>query len=155
MKLIRIVQLIAVTALLLTGCSHLSSKPIGAETPAEAEARALQSREDAARILKVATSAAAEVALQKDLDNRRHIELAVAILETFLIGTDYSPDALTKALAPVFKEVRDPAIELAIKFAGESYQIAYGRHAKNRIAQNQTAFLFLQAIRDGAKDSLN
>jgi hypothetical protein len=110
---------------------------------------------DAAIILRSASRSAAVLAMNDSADAQKYINLAVATLETFVTGNDYTPGALTKALGPVLKEVKDPKIALAVDTATDMYEVFWGRYVKNKIASNTTALLFLNALHDGAKSALS
>lgn len=109
---------------------------------------------DAAIILRSTSRSAAVLAMNDSADAKKYINLAVVTLDTFITGNDYTPGALTEALTPILKEVKDPKIGLAVNTAVDIYQIFWGRYVKGKIAANQTAVLFLTALRDGAKSSL-
>jgi hypothetical protein len=109
---------------------------------------------DAAVILRSASRSAAVLAMNDSADAKKYVNLAVATLETFVTKNDYTPGALTAALAPVLKQVKDPRIALAVDTATDMYEVFWGRYVKNKIASNETALLFLNALHDGAKSAL-
>lgn len=146
---------------LLAGCTLLggpgwtdSGTGGGAADPAVLAAERAQAIQDAAVIVKGAAREAAGLAIAKDAGNAKFVNLAVTTLDTFLVGKDYTPGALTSALGPVLKEAQDAKVRLAVNAVADLYQIFYGRYAKSQIAQNETAALFLTALRDGASQAL-
>jgi hypothetical protein len=135
-------KLLALFAVILAmGCAH---------TPEDR----VQTIQDASIILRNVARGAAAVAVDENPANKKHVQLAVATLDTFLTGEDYTPDALVKALEPVLKEVRDVKVNLAINTAIDLYDVLYGRHVRRKVQSDETARLFLTALRDGAKQAL-
>jgi hypothetical protein len=136
------------------GCA---SAPAGATADQQA-AVAAQNAKTISRIalsLKTASRGAAAVAILKDPKNRENVQLAVTALNTFLVGTDYSPGALSSALKNNVKEVGDPQIQIAVDMVIDLYEAAWGEQAKGKIAQNAIAAAFLNALRDGAQEALD
>lgn len=113
-----------------------------------------QNTQDAAIILRTAARGAATVAIAKNPDNTKYVQLSVAAMDTFLVNGNYQPGALVKSLSPMVKEVKSPEVALAINSVTDLYEVFYGRYAKNQIAQNETASLFITALRDGAQSAL-
>lgn len=114
-----------------------------------------QTLQDASIILKSAARDASALAIDSNQDNKKYVTLAVATMDTFLVGNDYTPGALAKALAGVIKQVQDVRVNLAINAVTDLYEIFYGRYVKNQIASNPTAILFITALRDGASQGLD
>lgn len=145
--------LAAFAILIFDGCAHA---PVNAtpEQIAAVNAQNQQTLSDSATVLKGAARAVAVAAIQKDPSNAQHVRQGVLVLETFLTGTDYTPGALTTAFQPVFKEIKDPMVGLAINSALDLYQIFYGRLAKGQINQNEIAHALLTALHDGGTEAL-
>jgi hypothetical protein len=114
-----------------------------------------QAIKDSAVILKNAARDASALAIGENPDNAKIVNLVVTGLDTFLLGTDYTPGALTKAISPMVKEVKDVKVNLAINTVLDLYQVYYGRYVKQQIAANDNAVLFLTSLRDGASQGLS
>lgn len=147
LKVSLMVLLTCVLAGLFTGCATTSTGGKGIVMDA-------QTIQDSAVILRNAARDAAALAIQQNPQNKPYVTLAVATLNTFLVGSDYTPGALTAALTPIVKQVKDVRISLAINTVTDVYEVFYGRYAKQQIAGNVTANLFLTALRDGAAQAL-
>lgn len=111
---------------------------------------------NASVILRSAARNAAALAIQDNPDAIKGVKLAVAALDTFLVGDSYAPGELVKALEPVVKEVRDVKVALAVNTVTDLYEVFFGRYVKGQIATaaNGNAALFLVALRDGAVQAL-
>lgn len=142
MRTIKVFGLVCIFIIFCQGCASIGEN---ANQP---------NKQDAAVILRTAARGAATVAISKDADNKTHVALALSALEVFLVGNDYTPGALTKALEPTFKELKNPEIALALNTVIDLYDVFYGRYVKGQISRNETALLFLTALRDGAKQAL-
>lgn len=126
---------------------------IGTTGCATTGANSQQRIQNAALAINTAANAAAVIAIQKKADNKRHVELAVAVLDNLLVGQTYEPGAITAALQPSIKELNDPTITLAVNTALNLYNALYGSYVKGKIGSNENARLLLTALRDGAKAS--
>jgi hypothetical protein len=135
---------LAVAPLLFMGCAT-SGGPVLTQ----------QTLNDAAIVLEGAARGAAVLAIAKDAKNREYVQLAVAALDTFLVGDSYVPGDLVKALSPVVAKVNDPAVFLAVNTATDFYQAFYGRYVKGKVSENANAKMFLTALRDGAASALS
>lgn len=116
-----------------------------------------QTLNDASIILRNAARSAGALAIQDNPDAVKHVKLAVAVLDTFLVGDNYAPGELVKALEPVIKEVEDVKIALAVNTVTDLYEVFFGRYVKGQVsgAANGNAALFLVALRDGAQQALD
>lgn len=113
-----------------------------------------QAIKDSAVILKNAARDASALAIAENAGNAKVVNLIVTGLDTFVVGTDYTPGALTKAISPLVKEVKDVKVNLAINTVLDLYEVYYGRYVKSQIAANENAVLFLTALHDGASQGL-
>lgn len=149
-----ILLLIAVSlttlSLFLTGCASTATKSDTAPVIDQ------QTLNDAAVLLRNASRNAAALAIQDNQDNRKYVVLAVAAIDTFLVGDNYTPGAFSDALKPVIEEVNDVRISLAINTVTDLYDIFYGRYVKGKLAAaaNGNAALFIRNIREGAFSAL-
>lgn len=110
-----------------------------------------QTMQNVSLVLNTAANAAAIIAIKDNPDNRKHVELAVTILDNLLVGGTYEPGAVVSALQPVIKELRKPEINLAVNTALNLYNALYGSRVKDKIGGNANAKLLLTALRDGVK----
>lgn len=153
--------MLALVAIMMgsTGCTTTKqtviTNPDGTFTTNSVKTVDPQTVANAAVVLRSAARSAAVLAMNDTPDAKKYINLSVTTLDTFVTGNDYTPGALTKALQPVLKQVKDPKIALAIDTATDLYEVFWGRYVKDKIASNQTALLFLTALRDGAKSALD
>jgi hypothetical protein len=152
-KPLLIVSVIALTLGFAIGCATAPANATP-EQIAAVQAANQQKLNDSAVILRNLARTSATLAISDDQSNAKHVKLAVVTLETFLTGASYEPGALTTAMQPVLKEIKDPKINLAVNSILDLYQIFYGRIAKDKISQNEIARTLLTAIHDGAVDSL-
>lgn len=129
---------------IVTGCSTIQRTP-------EEQTQLIDA---AAVVLKSSARGASVLAIEANVKNADYIRLAVSALDTFVVGSDYSPGALAKALAVVIKQTREPLVQLAISSSIDLYEIFYGRYAKGRIADT-VAVKFITALRDGAQGALD
>jgi hypothetical protein len=143
LSLILTVALMAISITTFSGCATAGGPTVDQQTIA-----------DSAIILKGAARSASALAIQKDVKNKQYVQLAVTTLETFVVGTDYTPGALTQALSPMIKDLNKVEISLAVNTVLDLYNIYYGRYVKGKIAGNETAVLFLTALHDGAKEGI-
>jgi len=145
MKKIKILFVLAglISLGFLTGCATTNGTGVDQQT-----------LNDSAIILRNAARNASALAISKKDDNKKYVQLAVATLDTFLVGNDYTPGALTKALEPLIKEVKTVEVNLAINTVIDLYEVFYGRYVKSKVAANENALLFLKALRDGAQQGL-
>ena len=137
----------AVALFALGGCASTPTDP----SQPQAES---QNLDEASTALRIASRGAATYAITKDAKNEQHVRLAVTVLDEFLVGNAYTPGALSDALKPHFKELRDPGIKLAIDTALDFYQIFYGRTVRGKVGEQAAARLLITALRDGARDAL-
>jgi hypothetical protein len=137
--------ILAIAPMLFMGCATSGQGPVLTQ----------QTLNDAAIVLEGAARGAAVLAIAKDAKNREYVQLAVAALDTFLVGDSYVPGDLVKALSPVVAKVNDPAVFLAVNTATDFYQAFYGRYVKGKVSENANAKMFLTALRDGAASALS
>jgi hypothetical protein len=145
-------------SILLTGCASTPATGDGGAVVTNAPPVFNQQALDAAAIvLRGAARNAAAIAIEKNADNRKYVTLAVTTLDTFLVGNDYTPGALKKALEPVIKEVKDVYVGLAINTVTDLYEAFFGRYVKGQVATwaNGNALLFLTNLRQGAAEALD
>lgn len=109
-----------------------------------------QTLNDVSIILRNAVRSAGAIAIQENPDAAKHVRLVAVVIDTFLIGGNYQPGALVKALEPVVKEFKDVKVALAVNTATDLYEVFYGRYVKDRIAERINAVILLAALRDGA-----
>lgn len=128
---------------LLTGCATTSTGQVDEQTI-----------QDVAIALRSAARSASLLAVEDNADNVKYVQLAVTVLDQFLVGDDYTPGALVKALEPVLKDVNDAKIKIAINTVTDLYEAFYGRYVRGQVKANATAFLLLKYIRDGAAAAL-
>lgn len=144
-----LLALLLLVSFVVTGCKS-TPNPDGTSGPVLDE----QTLQDAAVILRGTARSAAVLALEDKPSARKGVELAASVLENLVIGETYTPGDVTEKMKPIIKEVNDPKIALAVNAVLDTYTIFYGRYAKGQIRQNATAALFLNALKDGAKDAL-
>lgn len=150
--LMKKLKTLAATLALLTLVAAPLTFTTGCQTPnGQVSDQTLQ---DAAIVLRSAARGAALVAIEDKPGNARYVQLAVTVLDQFLVGDDYAPGALVKALEPVLKEVSDMKVKLAINTVTDLYEVFYGRYVRGQVKGNTTAFLLLKYIRDGAQQAL-
>lgn len=113
-----------------------------------------QTIQDSAVVLKNLARSTALLAMEKDAENRKYVNLAIAAMDTFLTGTNYTPGLLAATLEPVFKEVKDVKVQIALNTVTDLYEIYYGRYVKDKIAGNETARLLLTSLRDGGVEAI-
>lgn len=146
-------------SILLTGCASNPKPPAGDGTTVTNKPPIIsqQTLNDSAVLLRNAARNAAALAIQDNPDNRKYVALAVTTMDTFLVGADYTPGALVKAMEPVLKEVKDVRIALAVNTVTDFYEVFYGRYVKSQIAAaaNGNALLFLTNLRQGAAEALD
>src|SRR3954464_4136654 len=99
-KKILLITLLPLPPLPFMGCATSGQGPVLTQ----------QTLNDAAIVLEGAARGAAVLAIAKDAKNREYVQLAVAALDTFLVGDSYVPGDLVKALSPVVAKVNDPAV---------------------------------------------
>jgi hypothetical protein len=137
-------SLLLITAGLGSGCSTVGGQPvINPQTAA-----------DAAVILRASARNAALLAIESDQNNKKYIQLSVAVLDGFLIGETYTPGALADALKPVIKGANDVKVSIAVNTLVDFYEVFYGRYVKNQVQSNEIAYQFIKAVYDGAAESL-
>lgn len=146
MKLIRLPILLAVLSFAL-----ISSGPIGCSTTG---ANTGQTVQKVSLVLRTAANAGAVLAIKDNPDNRKHVELAVTILDQLLVSGSYKPGELVAALEPVIKELRKPEVNLAVNTALNLYEGLYGDYVRGKIGGNENAQILLTALRDGARAGL-
>lgn len=125
--------------------------PIGCATTG---ANTEQTVQKVSLVLRTSANAAAVLAIQDNKDNAQHIQLAVTILDQFILTGEYKPGELVAALQPAIKELKDPLVSLAVNTALNLYEGLYGDYVKNKIGGNDNAKVLLTALRDGAKAAL-
>jgi hypothetical protein len=133
----------AVSLSFLTGCASTSGSG-----PKVTE----QTIIDSGVALKSLARSTTLLVLEKDIENRKYVNLSIAAIDTLLIGTNYSPGLLVATLRPIFNEINDVKVQIALATASDMYEIYYGRYAREQIRSNDTARILLTAIRDGAQE---
>lgn len=129
----------------LTGC---------ATTPGSGPQVTEQTIIDSGVALKTLARSTALLVIEKDTANRKYVNLSVAAIDQLLVGTNYTPGLLVATLRPVFSEVQDVKIQIALTAASDMYEIYYGRYARDQIRSNDTARILLTSVRDGAQEAL-
>lgn len=154
---VSMVLLLCAVSVMTTGCKTTPSDPgAGGTNVVTGPVIDQQTLNDAAIILRNAARNAAAIAIQEKPENRKYVELAVTTLDTFLIGNNYTPGALVKAMEPLLKEVKDVKYALAINTVTDLYEVFFGRYVKAKIgaAADGNALLFLTNLREGASSAL-
>jgi hypothetical protein len=148
MKIKTLLALVAASVLSLSFLAGCKTTPDGSSgiTP--------QQIQDSGVVLKNLARSTSLLAIEKDQDNRKYVGLAVDALDTFLVGTNYSPGLLSTRLEVVFKEVRDVKIQIAMNSALDLYEIYYGRYVRDQVSGNETARILLTSLRDGAHEAM-
>lgn len=152
-----VLALLALSVSLTTGCKTAPTNPDGSVVTNAPPVIDQQTLEAAAIVLRNTARNAAALAIAEKPENRKYVQLAVTSLDQFLVGTDYTPGELVKALAPVLKEVKDLKVALAVNTVTDLYDAFFGRYVKGRLATvaNGNAILFLTNLRQGAAEALN
>lgn len=145
MKFTKIIPIVILT------CLFVAFGPIGCATTG---GNSQQTVLKVSSILKTSANAAVVFAIQDDANNKRHVELAVTILDQFILDGSYEPGKLVAALEPSIKELKKPLVRLVVNGVLNSYQLLYADYVKGRIGGNENAKVLLTALRDGAKDGL-
>lgn len=145
MKFSKILPIILLTFALIT------IGPIGCATTG---ANTQQTVEKVSLVLKTTANAGVLLAIKDNADNKKHVELAITILDQLILSGNYKPGELVAALEPVIKELKKPEINLAVNTALNLYEGLYGDYVRGKIGGNENAKVLLTALRDGAKAGL-
>jgi len=113
-----------------------------------------QTIQDAAVILRGTARSAAAIAIDENPENTKYVQLAVTVLDQFLVGDEYTPGALVDALEPITAKVSDVKIKVALNTMTDLYEIFYGRYVRGQFKGKSTAFLMVKYMRDGAAQAL-
>lgn len=129
----------------LTGCKT---------TPDGSSGITPQQIADSGVALKSLARSTALLAMEKDPENRKYVNLAITAMDQFLTGTNYTPGLLVATLQPVFQEVKDAKIQIALNTVTDLYEIYYGRYVRDQVAGNETARVLLTSLRDGGVEAI-
>ena len=125
--------------LMFTGCTSTSTGTLNA----------------AAAILQAGAMKGAEYAIQKNTNNAKWFELADTTIDTFLLGTDLTPEAFNASLESVAPQVQNQWIQLGIDVVEVGYQASYGQYVIGQVNSNAYAKILLTAVGNGFDQAIS
>ena len=125
--------------ILLAGCTTLNNL-----TPAQVQSIGI--------VITQTANQGAAYAIQKDADNAQYFQIAVATLDTFVLGTDLSPAALQTALANVTGN--NQWVNLAIGAVVVAYDFSYQQYVAGQVNKSAVAVAWITAAETGFKQAL-
>jgi len=137
---------------LLSGIFGSGCATTGGSTPGTVDTNKLYK---GAVLLKTTVSSSVIVAIEKDTNAVRYIQIVGGALDAIIGGSDYTPQKLEKVLADLkIKELQKPEARIAINTVLGLYEVYYADYVRGRIEGNQTAMVLLTALRDGIRQGL-
>ncbi len=128
-----------VAGILIAGCTTLNNL-----TPEQVQSIGV--------VITQTANQGATYAIQKNAENSQYFQVAVASLDTFVLGTDLSPAALQNALANVTGH--NQWVNLAVSAVVIAYDFSYQQYVAGQVNKSAVAVAWITAAKTGFKQAL-
>lgn len=152
MKKFSIVAALALTCATLcflpTGCTtaQVTTPGVGTNAPTVTTVKVPDTNAVIA-VINIIVPPAVSIAVEKDPKVAQYLADASIAISVFTAGNDYSPAALSKALAQTkVKDIQTPEVQSAISSLVLMYEATYARTVSSKLPQSQYLVPILQAL---------